>query len=576
MDRKLAYIYCKKMYVKGLAMKNKQGFLSGSLILIASAALSKVIGAIFRIPLANLLGGEGMGYFSAAYGIFMTVYAVSVTGLPVAAAKLTAERLAVSDKNGAANVRSTALALCTLCGAVFTLLTLLLAYPFCAFMSKSPLSVIAVAAIAPSILFSCITAVFRGCAEGRRNMYPTAVSQVIEAAVKLFAGLALCYAVLNAPRTFFTSAEALIKRVLPFEAIQSASADELVMPLAAAAAVLGVTISSAASLLYMLLRNVFVRTEKLRSAPTIPTAREFAAIMLPVALGSLITNLTSLIDLATIISCLKKAVTAEPQCFSSAINGGISADALPNFIFGCFSGLAVTVFNLIPSFTNMFGKGAVPFVAEGFAKNDKTMIEQAVTRVVFTAGFVAVPAGIGISALAPQILSLLFPSRQLEASVAAPSLRLLGVGVIFLSVSSVLFAVLQAAGRGSVPVKIMAVGVAVKLILNLALIPIPELNASGAAISTDICYLLIMLLSVKEVSKLSGIPAAGFFSLMAKLTFCGILCASAAVLVQIFLQKLWDSPLVLFISVPIGAIFYIISTHLTGILTKTTLKMLIC
>lgn len=554
---------------------HRQGFLGGSLILIASAAVSKVIGAVFRIPLANLLGGEGMGYFSAAYGIFMTVYAVSVTGLPIAAAKLTAERLARSDEGGAANVRSTALALCALCGAAFTLLTLLLAYPFCAYMSRSPLSVIAVAAIAPSILFSCVTAVFRGCAEGRRNMYPTAVSQVIEAAVKLLSGLALCYAVLNAPRSFFVSAEALIKRILPSGAIQAASADELVMPLAAAAAVLGVTVSSAAGLLYMVLRNAFVREEKLRSAPTLPTARELTMIMLPVALGSLITNLTSLIDLATIISCLKRAVEAKPQFFSSML-GGISPEAMPNFIFGCFSGLAVTVFNLIPSFTNMFGKGAVPFVAEGFAKRDKTLIEQAVMRVFFTAGFIAVPAGLGISVLAPQILTLLFPSRRLEAFTAAPSLRLLGFGVIFLSVTSVLFAVLQAAGKGDIPVKIMAVGVGVKLILNLALIPIPEVNAAGAAVSTDICYLLIMLLSVKAVSGLSGIPLGSFFSLLAKLFFCGILCALAAILSQNFLQNLWETPLTLFISVPIGAIFYIISTHLTGILTKTTLKMLIC
>jgi len=67
----------------------------------------------------------------------MTVYAVSVTGLPIAAAKLTAERLAQADKVGAANVRSTALTLCTLCGAAFTLLTVLFAYPFCAYLSKS-------------------------------------------------------------------------------------------------------------------------------------------------------------------------------------------------------------------------------------------------------------------------------------------------------------------------------------------------------------------------------------------------------------------------------------------------------
>lgn len=560
-------------------MKNtvskKQGFLSGSLILIASAAVSKVIGAIFRIPLANMLGGEGMGYFSAAYGIFMTVYAVSVTGLPVATSKLTAERLANADKNGAANVKSTALALCSLCGLVFTLLTLLLAYPFCAFLSKSPLSVIAVAAIAPSVLFSCITAVFRGCFEGRRNMYPTAVSQVIEAAVKLVAGLALCYAVLNAPSSFFSSAEVVIKKLLPFKAIQAVSAAELIMPLAAAAAVFGVTVSSLAGFAYIALRSAFDKDEKLRSKPSRATASELAAIMIPVALGSLITNLTSLIDLATIISCLKKAVAAAPLVFS-AIGSGISAEALPNFIFGSFSGLAVTVFNLIPSFTNMFGKGAVPFVAEGFARKDKELMRKSAMRVIFTAGFIAVPSGIGISALAPQILELLFPSRPLETMAAANSLRVLGFGVIFLSVSSVLFAVMQAAGRGDIPVKIMAAGVAVKLLLNLILIPMPNINVVGAALSTDICYLLIMLLSIRSVSELAEIPQSRIFSLLLKLLFCGMICAAAALLAQNFLQNLWKTPLTLFISVPIGAIFYIISTHLTGILTKSTLKMLIC
>ena len=65
----------------------KQGFLYGSAVLIVSAVIVKVIGALFRIPLANMLGGTGMGYFSAAYGIFMPVYAISATGLPAAAAR---------------------------------------------------------------------------------------------------------------------------------------------------------------------------------------------------------------------------------------------------------------------------------------------------------------------------------------------------------------------------------------------------------------------------------------------------------------------------------------------------------
>ena len=68
----------------------KQGFVLGSVILAASAVIVKLIGAFFRIPLAALLGGTGMGYFSCAYGIFLPVYAVAVTGIPAAAARAAA------------------------------------------------------------------------------------------------------------------------------------------------------------------------------------------------------------------------------------------------------------------------------------------------------------------------------------------------------------------------------------------------------------------------------------------------------------------------------------------------------
>ena len=71
-------------------MKN-QSFLKGSVILIASAVIAKAIGALFKIPLTNMLGGVGMSYFSCAYGLFLPVYAVTATGLTTAVAKLTAE-----------------------------------------------------------------------------------------------------------------------------------------------------------------------------------------------------------------------------------------------------------------------------------------------------------------------------------------------------------------------------------------------------------------------------------------------------------------------------------------------------
>lgn len=557
----------------------KQNFIHGSLILIASAAVSKVIGAIFRIPLANMLGGTGMGYFSSAYGVFMTVYAVSVTGLPVAAAKLTAECAALGKYDRMKHIKRTALIIFTLIGLVSTLLTLALSYPFCAFVSKSPEAVLAVIAIAPSILFGCVTACCRGFYEGCRNMYPTAVSQVVEALVKLAAGLALCSTVLNAPKEKLYRAAEIICRLLPFNA-DTFSADKLIMPLAAAAAVAGVTLSAFAGTVYVVLRDIFggkihtdARSVSSEDDSFKVIAKQLFAIMIPVAVGSLITNLTSLIDLATIIRSLSAAVKASPQFFERY---AISADALPNFFFGSFTGLAVTVFNLIPSFTNMFGKGAVPAVAEGFAEGDTAKIKRSAMNVIFTSAFIAVPSGIGITLLAPQILELLFPTRHIENEICAVPLRVLGIGVIFLSVSSVLFSVLQAAGKGAVPVRIMLIGVAVKLAGNLLLVRIPLLNVTGAAISTVVCYGIIFILAVYEAHRCTGIKISDVLILIFKMVFCGLICGGTALLCYSILAKTVDSALILFAAIAFGGVFYIISTHLSGILTKTTLKLLIC
>lgn len=171
----------------------KQGFLYGSAVLIISALIVKVIGALFRIPLANMLGGTGMGYFSAAYGIFMPVYAISVTGLPVAAARAVSAAAARGQADGTEAVKRTALSLFGGVGLMGTFIIILGAYPLCRFVSEDISAVPAVIAIAPSVLAGCLVSVYRGCAEGMRDMYPTAVSQVIEGAAKLIFGLSLCY-----------------------------------------------------------------------------------------------------------------------------------------------------------------------------------------------------------------------------------------------------------------------------------------------------------------------------------------------------------------------------------------------
>lgn len=275
----------------------KQGFLLSSAILIFSAVLTKLAGALFRIPLANMLGGTGMGYFSGAYGIFMTVYAVSVTGLPAAVAKLTAENSALERYGNLRRVKSSAILFFSLTGLAFTAAMLLLAYPFCVYVNDSPETVPSVLAIAPSIFFGCVTSVYRGYYEGLRNMFPTAVSQILEGIVKLCAGLALCLWVLKNP-------DKVQNLCGLFNCTQ--------LSLAAAAAVFGISLSSTAGTFYLILRDKLsgdgISEEEILAgsgANQTDSRRKIVSELLktavPIALGALVTNLTSLIDLVTIM-----------------------------------------------------------------------------------------------------------------------------------------------------------------------------------------------------------------------------------------------------------------------------------
>ena len=497
--------------MKGRPYLKKQTFLFSSAILILSALAAKLTGAIFRIPLANMLGGTGMGYFSSAYSIFMTVYAVSVTGLPAAVAKLTAEKSALQRYSDLRRVKSSALLFFSAAGLAFTAVTMLLAYPFCRFSGGGMAAMPAVLAIAPSVFFSCVTSVYRGYYEGLRNMFPTAVSQIIEGLVKLCSGLALCLLVLKNPHKF---------------------------------------------------ESFFVYF------------RDTEDPLLPIAIGALVTNLTSLIDLVTIMRSLSSAAEKYPGFFAE-ISGNIPTAEIPNFLFGSFTGLAVTIFNLVPSCTNMFGKGILPAVSEAFAARDHKQVRLSTEKAMFATALVSFPSAVGICVLSGEILGTLFPTKPLETEICTLSLSILGIAVAFLCMSSTVFAILQAAGRPDLPVKLMLAGVAVKLAGNLLLVRIPQLNIAGAAISTLICYTVICLPAIDAAVKLTNADISYLKGIFCKICYCSVMCGGSALLARNMLAEVLNPLPLLIISIFCGVIIYILTALLLGIITKNTLNLLI-
>lgn len=460
-------------------------FLRGSLILTVSALTAKICGALFKIPLTALLGGTGMGYFSTAYGLFLPLYAVLVTGISTAVARLVADCVGRGDRAGALAVRQTARRLFLATGLIGTGGACLGAAAFTRISAGSMEAYPAVLVITPAVLLCSITAVERGYWEGLCRMTPTAVSQAVEALARLVCGLWLCRAFLASPPAFLAGCT------------PQASG--------ACGAVLGVTLSSLAGWAVMLVWNRPETAPAAGTRPVRPILRELIGILIPAALGALVTNLTSLIDLVTVMRTLP--------------------DGDPAFVYGSFMGLAVTVFGLVPSLTNMLAKGVLPCTAQAWAAGDRIAAAAYARQVLLLTGLVCIPAGCGIFALPGECLRFLFAGREAEIAASAQSLRLLMPGLICLCLTFPVFSLMQAVGRADLPVKLMLPGVAVKLAGNLLLIP--HIGIGGAAVATSACYAVILVPSLILLRRKLGEPLR-ITGMLGAQGFAGVLCASAA------------------------------------------------
>lgn len=538
---------------KEYAMGKQQSFWKGSAILLISAMLTKVLGACFKIPLTNVLGGTGMGYFSCAYGLFLPIYALSITGLSASVAQTVAHAAALGNQAEVRRIRRIARLACGVLGLVLSIGIFLLAEPFSSSIAAQPYALFSVLAIAPAALFGCLTAVERGYWEGLQNMTPTAVSQAVEAVAKLGLGLFFCQWTLCHPRTVCAWV----------------SADVPLAALAAAAAVLGVTFSTAVGWLFFLLRSLFVRTGYVRpekNCKTVSAAqilRRLLYVMIPVALGSLVTNLTSLLDLVTMMRCLSRVQFLHMDQLVDRFGEIAASVDFPAFVYGSFTGMAVTVFNLVPSVTNMLGKSALPCAAALWARGDKAGVASHACAVVTAAAAMVLPAAGGLAVLAEPVMHVLYSGRPEEAILAAQALQALLPGMVCLCLTFPLCSMLQGIGKAVIPVECMLVGVAVKLVGNLTLIPRPQFCITGAGISTSACYAVMLVLILGSLRRVLGQPMHLVRPLL-QTGFAALLC-TVAVWVCRSVTTQWTPMLSLVCAVAVGCVVYLPALWLFGV-----------
>ena len=174
-------------------MDNRQNFLKGAVILSIAGAISKVLGAVYRIPLARLIEDEGMGLYQMAYPIYTTILALATAGVPVAISVLVSRKETEGYTGDSRKIFRVSLIMLFIFGIILSILVMQSAHFLANFVLKEPRAYYPILAVAPAIFFAGLMSVFRGYFQGQQSMIPTAVSQVIEQLFRVTAVLILAY-----------------------------------------------------------------------------------------------------------------------------------------------------------------------------------------------------------------------------------------------------------------------------------------------------------------------------------------------------------------------------------------------
>lgn len=590
-----------------MASEKKQSVLNGAMILMAAVLLVKVIGLFFKMPLTNLIGSTGRGYFSAAYEVYTPIFAISMAGLPVAVSRMVAESVALGKFREARTIFKVSQRIFFLVGLAGTTILLIAAYPYAHFVAND-LSLPAVLCVAPSIFFCCYMSAYRGYYEGLRNMMPTATSQVIEALGKLVIGLLLAKVVVSMGLNQFAEgmqASGDVQAIVFGKTVTSEpEAYNIIYPYAAAGAILGVTAGSVLSNLFLIVYHKikgdgFTRVQLVNSErPTEGSklAKTMVMIAIPMVVSSLILNITNLIDTVTIQSRLASALESDFETvyemhkvsFDNARALGrldtTNFSSVTKYLWGAYC-TALDFKNLVPTITIQLGVSALPALAAAWAVKNKDNIRSTIETVIRIGMLIALPAGIGIAALAEPILNVIYGRGASSDAIAiiTPIMIAYGLATCVMAISTPTTNMLQAIGRTDIPVKSVIVAAIAKIVCNFILVGNPKINVYGAVIGTILFYVVIVAFNMISLLRVSKVKVR-WMSVFVKPLICASLCGitaftSNALLNRIFPAENTDSILnagtfAMLISVGLAVIVYVISLLLLKGIAKEDVAVL--
>lgn len=472
--------------------KTKKSFVKGAAILGAAGLIVKIIGAVYRIPLTNILQSgnlDGMVFYATAYPYYSWLLVISSAGFPTAISKLVSEKVAIGDRQGATDIFRTALRLLTLIGIITTAILFFFAAPL-ADLANVPDAKYSLMALAPSLIIVSVMCAYRGYLQGMQMMSGTAVSQITEQFGKLIAGYALAI---------------VFKKLYPEQPY-----------LWAMGTLIGISISELLALIVIYifylknrskLPSYGIDREPYKASTFKSVGLSLLAIAIPITIGASIMPITGIADSIFINRLLMERY----------VDLGIAeevAKTMANDGFVALRSYVTPLINMPAVLTLALSMSLVPAIAPMVAARDRKGVRKASATGMKLAMLVGAPCAAGLFVLGAPIMALLYhkvgestdvyyisgfikqilsigPNSEVSIyAVAGGIMQIAAIGVLFLSLVQTMTGIIQGMGHQRVPVYFLIIGGALKVISMLVLMKFTSLGVLGAALSTVLCYMV--------------------------------------------------------------------------------------
>lgn len=448
-------------------------------ILAAAAMISKVIGVVYRIPLTNILGDEGNGYYGYAYQVYAFALMLSSLSLPTAVSKLVSARRALGQQKNAFRAFLGSLAFAVTVGLVISLVIFFGSDVISRYMMKAPLSVYALRVLAPGLLIVAVMAVLRGYFQGLGTMIPTAVSQVIEQIINAVVSI------VGASVLFGLGSR-----------IGKETGEKMLGPAyGAAGGTLGTVCGSLSGLLFLLFvvwlfrKGIRRRVRRDKSKTTESYSHILKALLLtavPVVFSTAIYNINQIIDLTVFNHVMDAQGFAESQYIA---------------LQGIYTGKYDPLINVPMAIPNALCTSLVPSLTMVVMTKQMEKVHFQIDQILRLTTILTIPSCIGFLVLASPLMVLLYN----DSSATPANLLMMGAVVIVLyGWASITNSVLHGLNYMSSPAKHAAVALVVHLVAFVIMLVVFKMNVYALPGSNIVFALVMCYLNQRKIRKVCG------------------------------------------------------------------------